>query len=344
MEISLPRVLERVSIRRSGAIVMGSHIAVDGHEPNYPFRVVTHIHSDHILDLDKSISECSLIIATPPTLEILTELGFRIPQHKQLCLDYGRRIELPDGELELVKSKHIVGSAQVLFIDHETELSIGYSSDFKEPGRGTPVMNVDVLVIESTYGRPEWSRPLKDLAEQALVDLVKQLLGEGPVYIYGYYGKLQEAMHILREGGIIAPFLSPPKVYRISKIAEKYGYKVGELYIDQTPEAHEIMKSGWYVYFEHSNRARSRSIYAPTNASHIVLTGWEFSSVCKRVGDRVWRVALSDHADFEDLLEYVRMSKPKLVIVDKVRAGQAAEVFAHEVRKRLDIYAMAMPA
>jgi len=53
-------------------------------------------------------------------------------------------------------------------------------------------------------------------------------------------------------------------------------------------------------------------------------------------------VAFSDHSDFDGLMEYVRRSKPKLVITDNFRAGHA-ETLAKEIRKRFGISAVALP-
>jgi len=341
--MDLKKVLERASIRSSGAVIIGSNIMVDGHEPNYPIRIITHIHRDHIKDINKSVREASLIIGTPPTLEILRELGYIIPEHKSLPLGYEKFIKLDDGEFKLVPSKHVIGSAQVFFRDYIIGIDIGYTSDFKDPGKGTPIMNVDVLIIESTYGKPEWSRPMKDVTEDLFIDLVKQLLAQGPVYIYGYHGKLQEAMHILRCGGVIAPFLAPYRVYRVSKITEKYGYEIGELYLETSEMANEILRTKWYVLFEHLSKIRQRVMSSSLKAHHIILTGWEFETACRRLNERIWRIALSDHGDFEDLMSYVSQSSPQLVIVDRARGGSAADVFANEITKNLRIRAIPMP-
>ena len=53
-------------------------------------------------------------------------------------------------------------------------------------------------------------------------------------------------------------------------------------------------------------------------------------------------VALSDHSDFDGLMEYVRRSKPKLVITDNFRAGHAGTL-AKEIRKRFGVSALALP-
>ena len=63
---------------------------------------------------------------------------------------------------------------------------------------------------------------------------------------------------------------------------------------------------------------------------------------CRRVAGSTYRVALSDHSDFEQLLAYVAASGARLLIADGFRA-QAASVFAAEVQRRLGIRALALP-
>jgi putative mRNA 3-end processing factor len=65
----------------------------------------------------------------------------------------------------------------------------------------------------------------------------------------------------------------------------------------------------------------------------VYVSGWEFDSPCRMVADKEYVVALSDHSDFDGLIEYVRRSKPKLVITDNFRVGHA-RTLAKEIRKR----------
>jgi len=72
------------------------------------------------------------------------------------------------------------------------------------------------------------------------------------------------------------------------------------------------------------------------------VSGWEFNSACCQVAEKEYVVALSDHSDFDGLVEYVRRSKPKVVITDNFRANRA-ETLAKEIRKRFGIQALALP-
>ncbi len=334
---STAELLARSYISETGAVVLAEGIAADGHTQGLIARIVTHAHTDHLVGIRESIREAALIAATPLTLEMLEVLGYRVPRQKRLELTPMRPVQMLDKMVELLPANHIPGAVQVL-VEWEDGFRAGYTGDFKQPG--TPVMkDLDVLVVEATYGSPRYRRPWDSEIEYLLADLVRDLLVRGPVYIYGYHGKLQEVMKILREHGVDAPFLAPEKVYRMAVVARKYGFDVGEVICTCRREAEEVKKSGWYIYFSHM---MSRRNGAPPNANRVILSGWEFSGPYRQAGPRTWIVSFSDHADFDQLVEYVREAKPKLLVVDGFREG-ASEEFAVYVRRNLGIPAIVMP-
>ena len=72
------------------------------------------------------------------------------------------------------------------------------------------------------------------------------------------------------------------------------------------------------------------------------MSGWEFDAPYREIAEEEYVIALSDHSDFDGLIEYVRRSRPKLVITDNFRIGYA-ETLAREIHKRFGISAMALP-
>jgi putative mRNA 3-end processing factor len=74
----------------------------------------------------------------------------------------------------------------------------------------------------------------------------------------------------------------------------------------------------------------------------VYVSGWEFNSPCRETGEKEYIIALSDHSDFNGLIEYVRRAKPKLVITDNFRVGYA-EKLAKEIYRRFGISALALP-
>lgn len=332
----------KAEINSNGAILLGKRFEIDSFAGRMA-RVVSHFHSDHTLHLSKSKKSANLIVATHPTIDALIALGHSLPEEKLLPLEYGRSIAFEDEVLTLVKSSHVIGSAQVL-VELQDGTRVGYTSDFKFPG--TKVMSdLDALIIDATYGDEFMVRPFKKEIDLLFSDLVSDLLSKGkPVVVKGYHGKLQEAMHILRSYGVEAPFVMPERVFRLTKVAEKHGLRIKDYFAENSTEGREIIESGWFVYISHSN-AKINSLSV---ASEITLTGWFFTAPIKRIyqnsKNEKWIVALSDHADFEDTINYVEEARPKTLIVDGYRSSrEVADAFAKNVEKRLKIEAKVMP-
>jgi putative mRNA 3-end processing factor len=160
---------------------------------------------------------------------------------------------------------------------------------------------------------------------------------EGPVFIFGYHGKIQEVIRILRLWGIDAPIIVPKRIYEVTKLYEQREEKIGDYYPLGTAVAKEAMKHP-YIGMYHMRSAgkfMKRGI-------RIYLSGWEFGRACKKVGEDEYLVALSDHSDFDELIAYVKESHPKFVVTDNYRAGDAVTL-AREIQKRLGIRAIPMP-
>ena len=330
----------QVNINSRGAIVFPYSICIDGHEEKCLIRIVTHIHSDHLLDLNKSISYSKFITATPITMDLLEILGFRFPLHKRLPLDYRSCIELEDAKLCFEYAHHIAGTAQTIL--ETTKGLLVYTSDFKRPGKDTPVIrDTDIMVIDATYGDPRYRRVDEDIIVEKLVKLLRRLLTEKPIAIYAYYGKAQEVMQILRSYGVDAPFIASAKQWKVLQVLQKHGLHISDVVLDGTKEANEIRKSGWYILFHHHTKfytmKKMRSMH------HVLLSGWLFTNPIRALNGNSWIVGLSDHADFDELVSYVEEAKPRVLIVDAYRGGSAAYRFTEYVRNHLGIQSIAMP-
>ncbi len=323
-----------IKINEHGGIVIDDYVAIDGHDDVF-LRVVTHIHSDHTRYLSKSLRNNQTIVAPPLTVEWLKVMGYGVNRDAFVPIDYGTPIRLDIGDLKLVHAQHIPGTAQVV-LEHESGIRVVYPSDFKKPGDKTPVIDSDILILDAVYGHPNYVREFDDYIEMVLADLVRELLSKGPVYIYGYYGKIQEVMSLLRAEGVDAPFVMSHRQYVLAKVAEKFGMKFGEYYHINSTEAEDVMRDGWFVYLGHSSRILNGV------GSHVLLSGWEFTSPYRRVGRNRWLVAFSDHADFRGLVEYVRESRPKKLIVNRARSAGVAE-FSKYIKRKLGIDVVVMP-
>ena len=330
--------LGKAAVNGKGAILLGKCVACDSFDDARPLRVVTHAHYDHLTGLQQSLRRCKAVIMTAATKDLLEVMRGRwsLTRGNVKTLAYEEPLIYEDEKLSLYFADHILGTAQVLVEDAEGT-RILYTSDFRLPK--TPIINADVLVIEATYGNPMQVRPFKKIVENALVSLVERGLKQGPVYIFGYHGKLQEVMQILRNARVKAPFIVPEKVFRISEICEKHGMRLGRYLLFSEDEAQSMLKKkDSYTALYHMNSRR----YIGKDAFRIFVSGWEFSSPRRQIGDSEHIVALSDHSDFKGLLQYVEESKPKLVITDNYRNG-AAKTLAKQIEKRLKIPAKPLP-
>jgi putative mRNA 3-end processing factor len=169
--------------------------------------------------------------------------------------------------------------------------------------------------------------------------MVKEGLSHGTVYVFGYHGKLQEVMQILHDASIEVPFVVPERIFHVSMICQKHGMRLGRLMLSEEREAKELLeRNSQCIAFYHMNSGSqiNRDVF------RIYVSGWEFDAPCREISKKEYVIALSDHSDFDGLIEYVRLSKPKFVITDNFRVGHA-ETLAKEIRKKFGISATALP-
>lgn len=328
----------KASVTHRGAIQLGKNIACDSFDETRPLRVVTHAHADHIMGLQQSLRNCEKVLMTTATKDLIDVLRSPLLLMGGFVetVDYDKTLLYEKEKVTFLKADHILGANQVLVEDSEGE-RIAYTGDFRIDD--TPVLEADTLVIEATYGSPSCKRSFEADVKALLVSLVEEGLKQGAVYVFGYHGKLQEVMQILHTAGLKAPFIASEKVFHVSKVCEKHGMRIGRLMLSEEDEARELLEShSPCVAFCHMNTAGKMGL----GDFRIYVSGWEFTAPSRQKADREYVVALSDHSDFDGLMEYVRRSKPKLVITDNFRVGHA-ETFAKEVRKHLGIPAIALP-
>jgi putative mRNA 3-end processing factor len=329
----------KANVTSLGAVLLGQHVACDAYAENRSIRVVTHAHADHMVGLGKSLKNSEVTIMTPATRDMIEALKGPSFLSRGIVktLDYGEEFTYEDEKLTLHYADHILGTAQVLVEDKEQTRML-YTSDFRYSR--TPRVDADVLVMEATYGDPVRVRPFGMMTEGILISLVEQGLKRGPVYVFGYHGKLQKMMQILYEAKIKTPFIVPDKIHQVSKICEKHGMKLGKHllpYDDEEAQSVLTQNEPSVVFYHTYSRKR-----VDGEALKIRASGWEFRKPCRKVGTNEYVVALSDHSDFNELLQYVERCNPKMVITDGHRS-EAARIFAKEIEKRLKIPARAAP-
>ena len=293
-----------------------------------------------MLGLGQSLKRCEVVVMTPATKDLIDVVkgpGLLMKGNVK-TLDYGEAFTYEDERLTLYYADHILGAAQVLVEDAEG-MRILYTSDFRL--HKTPVVEADVLVLEVTYGNPYRVRPFGIMAEGILVSLVEQGLKRGPVYLFGYHGKLQQVMQILHEAKVKAPFVVPEGVFQVSKVCERYGMRLGSrLLLSSEEKTQSILsqREPCVAFYHMCSR-----INVGKEALRIYATGWQFVRPCQKIGKGEYRVALSGHSDFNGLLQYVEKCRPRMVITDNHRSGDAFAL-AKEIERQLNVPARPVPS
>ena len=328
---------ERALVTKNGAILLGDNVACDAFDATRPLRVVTHAHADHLCGLRKSVKCCDKVLMTKATRDLAETLNgnMKLREKCVVTLDYGKVVKYGGEKISLLKADHILGASQVL-VEDAGGIRIVWSGDFRL--EGTPVVDCDVLVIEATYGAPSCRRNFDVDVRELLVSMVERRLRGGTVYVFGYHGKLQEVMQIIRNADVEVPFVMPERVYEVTKVCEKHGMRLGCLSLSTDKEGHELLDGNLpCVAFYHMNQRQ----HVGLRNARICVSGWEFQKPYRQIGDREYLVALSDHSDFDGLIEYVKRSRAKQVITDNFRSN--GDALAKEINKRLGVSAVGMP-
>jgi putative mRNA 3-end processing factor len=328
----------KAQVTKNGAVLLGDNVACDGFDGDRPLRVVTHAHADHLLGIRKSIKQCQKVLMTSATRDLTETINetLKLQDAPIQTVEYGKTICFGEEKITLQKADHILGAAQVL-VEDAGGIKIAYSGDFKLDK--SPPVNCDVLVVDSTYGKPSFRRSFDEDVRELLVSMVEKRLRGGTVYVFGFHGKLQEVMQLLTDADVEVPFVMPERVYNVSKVCQKHGMRVGCLTLSTDKEGHELLEQDLpCVAFYHVNSRQ----HVGLRSSRICVSGWEFRMPCRQIGQREHLVALSDHCDFDVIVEYVRQTRAKQVITDNYRGGHGA-ILAKELIKRLGISAVAMP-
>jgi putative mRNA 3-end processing factor len=292
-----------------------------------PRAFISHAHTDHI-------ARHEYALCTPETAALYQH---RLGPRPTLAMPYRKPIEWGGLRLTTFPAGHCLGSAMLLAEDGPQSLL--YTGDFKLGESATAAKaelpHADILVIESTFGHPDYRLPPRRQAIEQLLAIVRQALADGAVPVIHAYilGKGQEVTRLLTAEGI--PVLQHPHIFAVSQVYEACGMSLGrhERFAGEAP-------AGWAVVVPPG----TGKVEKLGRQVHIAVTGWAADQSAKyRLGvDHA--VPLSDHADYDELFEAVARVAPRVVycthgpesFVDRLRdAGHDAHVLGRRSQGRL---------
>jgi len=252
---------------------------------------VSHAHTDHA-------RRHRTALMTAGTHAVLP--GLRRPKGVRL-LPLGEWHPLGEASVSLYDAGHMLGSAQILFEHGGCRLL--YTGDLKLRHGGnqpdTPIPLADVVVIESTYGRPHFRFPDPDCVAEQVAHWCHRALAAGvtPVLLAHALGKAQELMLALASFGL--RFALEERC-----VPSARGY-----------EAAGIGLPDW---IELDGQVSDRVVIAPPVGKDAVralgryrtalVSGWALDPSFWRIFGADLAFPLSDHCDFDDLVEVVRRS------------------------------------
>lgn len=259
---------------------------------------ISHAHFDHI-------GSHRHVVCTEGTSRLLR--GRLKGEREETVLAFGQSHTLPGGaEVKLYAAGHVLGSAQ-LWVRHEEE-SLLYTGDFKLRAGLTAepcvAPRADVLIMETTFGLPRYVMPPTEEVAASMVAFCRAALAEGvtPVLMAYSLGKSQEVLALL--AGAELPVMMHPAAVAMTKVYESLGmmFPPYREFDAASVTGHVVIGPPQGTWLEGVARRRTA-----------MVSGWALDSgAIYRYGcDAAF--ALSDHADFPDLLKFVEAVQPKRV-------------------------------
>lgn len=280
---------------------------LDAHEPvPGPERVfVSHAHADHVA------AHREIIVSAPTATLMQARMAGAQQEH---VLGFGERKRFEHREtpfhLTLLPAGHIFGSAMALIEDEGEKLL--YTGDFKLRRSFSAELceprPADILIMETTFGRPQYVFPPTDEVLKGIVRFCREALdNDETAVLFGYsLGKSQELLCSLGDANL--PLMLHGAVYRLTQIYEQFGQCFPKC------EPYEAGAARGKVLLCPPNVINSAMLRNLGKSRTAILTGWAVDPNCRFRYQCDAAFPLSDHADFPDLLQLVEHVQPKKVL------------------------------
>ena len=313
--------------KRRGIVIEygGSGIVLDpsGNSHEYP-TFISHAHADHA----GAFKHPNLIkYATEPTYSLLECLKWKKLDNWR-PIQIGETVKYDDIEVKAHNAGHVLGS--VGFEINTPEGTILYSGDFAMGNSYTmdpaKVVPCDMLIIETTFGAPMFNFPKRsdvalDMIRWATMEAIPN--GRIPTFRTDSIGNAQEIISAFNKLTSL-PVVTAKSATKVSDVYRKLGYKLD--YVDaKTPEGQELLESNRCLLI-----GPKGAKFNYENLYTALASGWAVM-----LNHRNRAFPLSDHADFKELLSFIRKCRPKRVLT--FHGGSITKDFHEYVKKRLKI-------
>ncbi|MBI3810654.1 MAG: MBL fold metallo-hydrolase [Nitrospirae bacterium] len=297
-----------------GIRIVGTELWLDSTKAR-PLGFISHAHGDHT-------AKHQQVIATPATWSLCRH---RLGAKPRITpLEFRKPYSVDGLTIELLPSGHILGAAQILIQNGQR---IVYTGDFKlKPNRTADLAEVphcDTLIMECTFGKSQYVFPSADEVERRLIQFIESAFEDRkvPVLLAYAMGKSQEVLKFLGDRGYTVCLSK--LTMDVVKIYETCGvvFKNHERFINDNLNGKVLLLPPYL--------ARTRMVEKIPNRRTAVLTGWAMDEEAKYRFSADEAIPMSDHADFEELNEYVDRARPS-----KIYTVHGGPEFARHLRAR----------
>lgn len=298
-----------LSIGWSGGLILKTEKVTFHFDPksknnkaNYKF--ISHSHGDHLSGLNTQMNN----YITPETQDILF-YRYNLPPSHFSTIPYKKRIRFDTLEITAHNAGHILGSAQ--YEINSPNITCVYTGDINCMNMLTTtsaeIIQCDVLIMESTYGHPNYVFPsfgetCTNMVTWALNCLNKEII---PVFQVYSTGKAQEVNKIFNTFTKL-PVVVTPLIAQVNKAYEKNNIALS-YFCSNTDEGQELLNKKRCVFLT----SRHKNNLPPKTYSTAAATGWAYNSWTNKY-DAAF--PLSGHADFKQLINYVKNVNPRKVL------------------------------
>jgi putative mRNA 3-end processing factor len=264
------------------------------------YTFVSHAHIDHV----HTPNGKSQLIASRETAALAKARGY----------DLESSVEEATG-VRLSDAGHILGSKAILVED-----SVFYTGDFSRRDRGflkgSPGVKCDTLIMETTYGSPKYVFS----ETEDIVSRVNRIISDSfdrcrPVVLTGYaLGKAQMITYLFRHW---APIYLHESIHKMNETHITLGVDIPTLN-SQSAEggSGKLLERKPWIMVSPSMSGRSafiKTLREKYNALVIAFTGWAVDPKYRFSMGVDYAFDLSDHCDFNELVELAKYCNPSKV-------------------------------
>ncbi len=248
-------------------------------------------------------------------------------------LEINEQLTIGDLEVKALNAGHMLGSAQ--FLINTPASTVLYTGDINcvdtLTTRAAEPHACDVLVMEATYGSPYYHFPSRETVYAQIVEWALDTVKQGRVPCLHVYaaGKAQEVVRLFNVYTRL-PVIVNPRLDGVNKTYQNSGTDL-EWFPANTREGKDILDKDPCVY-----------LTTPGDRSHIgrrfargIATGWALS-----LNGRVVAFPLSSHADYDQLVSFIKACDPERVYI----FTGLAEELSRSIRSKLGIEVRIVPS